>query len=125
MSANPLLEQLKTQNFKPPFNQIKEEHFLPALKLLINEAQKKLDAIKQKEASFENSIEALEVATEDIAWVQNIYFALLHAEATEKLESITAEFAQLTSDFYSKIFLEEELFKKSKCCFIKTKTSSI
>ena len=45
-----------------PFSKIKNEHFLPAFKQLIKETKTEIDAIAENtsEATFENTIEALE-----------------------------------------------------------------
>ena len=42
---NPLLQKFNTKYNSAPFNEIKEEHYLPAFKELIEKSKKKIDEI--------------------------------------------------------------------------------
>ena len=53
--TNPLLQPLTLKDQAIPFNEIKAEHYLPALHEAIAEAKNNIENIKaQKETSFEN-----------------------------------------------------------------------
>ena len=65
-SANPLLQEWNTPHQTPPFSKIRNEHYAPAVKEAIKEAEGNIKRIiRQKEApTFENTIVALQTASE-------------------------------------------------------------
>ena len=74
---NPLLKSFPSKDEVVPFDQIKVEHFIPALHEAIREAKENIEAIKKVVApTFENSILALEQASEKVDRISNIYFNL-------------------------------------------------
>ena len=72
-NSNPLLQEWKTPYQTPPFSQIKNEHYAPAVKEAIKEAEKNIEKIiDQKEApTFENTIEALQLASRKLDRIPN------------------------------------------------------
>ncbi|HBR68251.1 MAG TPA: peptidyl-dipeptidase, partial [Rhodospirillaceae bacterium] len=60
MSANPLLENSILPNHAPPFDKIKEEHYLSAVEEAIEEARENIETIKGHiaEPDFDNTIVA-------------------------------------------------------------------
>ena len=60
-SENPLLTESTAPFGAPQFDQIKDEHYLPAFEQAIVEAKAEIDAIvaNQEEPTFENTIEAM------------------------------------------------------------------
>ena len=63
-SSNPLLDQPNTPYGVPAFDQVKNEHYLPAFEAAIAENKAEIDAIVNNEAepTFENTIVALDRA---------------------------------------------------------------
>ena len=61
---NPLLKEWNTPYQTPPFAEIKTEHYMPAVKQAMKEAEKNIKAIasSKKKPTFENTIVALEKA---------------------------------------------------------------
>ena len=61
-----------------PFSQIKNEHFLPAFKQLIEETKKEIDTITKSNsiATFENTVEALEYSGQQLDRVSSVFFNL-------------------------------------------------
>ena len=61
---NPLLTESTLPFGAPPFDKIRNEHYMPAFEQGIAEAKAEIDAIVANPAapSFENTIEALETA---------------------------------------------------------------
>ena len=59
---NPLLEEFKNEYGIPPFELIKEEHYLPAFDKAIDEHAKEIKLIidNKESPNFENTINALE-----------------------------------------------------------------
>ena len=90
---NPLLHQFTTPYQTPPFNEIKEEHFLPAFQELIKISEKEINDIveNQDEPTFENVIEALAYSGEILDVVSNIFFNLNSAETNDEIQKIAQE----------------------------------
>lgn len=112
---NPLLNPLTLKDQAIPFNEIKVEHYLPALQEAVVEAKKNIEAIKaQKEASFENTILALEQASEKVDRISGVYFNLFSAEANEAHQALAQQISPILSAFSSDISLDDALFQKIK-----------
>lgn len=102
------------------FSQLKTEDFIPALDYALGESRKNLDQITSNEAqaSVENTLIALEQATEKLDIVTTIYFNLFSAEADDNLQSLAKEIspklAAFNSDFYLNPRIYERLMSLSK-----------
>lgn len=113
---NPLLENFNTQHRSAPFNEIREEHFLPAFQELIKISEKEIDDIveNKEEPSFENVIEALAYSGEKLDVVSSIFFNLNSAETNDEIQKIAQEVSPLLTEFSAKISQNEKLFSKIK-----------
>lgn len=113
---NPLLENFNTPFETPPFENIKEEHFLPALKEAISRARSEIDKITANPSTpdFENTIEALERTGELVSRISEIFFNLNSAETNEEIQKIAREFSPLLSEYGNDIMLNEKLFERVK-----------
>lgn len=111
---NPLLHTYTTKFGTVPFNEIKEEHFLPALKEAINQAKGEIESItSNKEVpSFTNTIEALERSGELVSKVAEVFFNLNSAETNKNIQKIAQELSPLLSQYGNDIMLNAELFEK-------------
>lgn len=116
MSDNPLLSPFSAPHEAPPFDQIKEEHYLPAIKAAIEEARANIDAIKNNtdEPDFANTIEALESASDRLGIVAGIFYNQLSAAGTDKLERLAEEIGPLNANFSSDVALDPEIFARVK-----------
>ena len=113
---NPLLENFQTPYQSAPFNEIKEEHFLPAFQELIKISEKEIDDIvKNPEApTFANVIEALAFSGEKLDVVSGIFFNLNSAETNDEIQKIAQEVSPLLTEYSAKISQNEQLFEKIK-----------
>ncbi|WP_332029393.1 M3 family metallopeptidase [Kaistella sp.] len=113
---NPLLENFNTKHRSAPFNEIREEHFLPAFQELIKISEKEIDDIVEndEEPSFENVIEALAYSGEKLDVVSSIFFNLNSAETNDEIQKIAQEVSPLLTEFSAKISQNEKLFSKIK-----------
>lgn len=121
MSANPLLASFDLPHQAPPFDQIKASHFLPAVKQAIEEAKGNIEAIKAAsgEPTFENTIVALETASERLGITAGIFYNQLHCNADDKLEALADEIGPLNANFSSDVAMDEDLFKRVKAVYDK------
>ena len=113
---NPLLQKFNTKHNSAPFNEIKEEHYLPAFKELIEKSKKEIDEIanNSEEPTFSNTIEALAYSGEQLDVVSNIFFNLNSAETNDEIQKIAQEVSPLLSEYSSQISQNEALFNRIK-----------
>lgn len=113
---NVLLKKFTTPFETVPFNEIKPEDFLPAVKEAIATAKKRIADIKANTApeTFENVMEALEAASPEVDLISGIFFNLHSAETNDKIQDIAKEFSPLLTEFGNDISLDADLFKKIK-----------
>lgn len=113
---NVLLKKFTTPFETVPFNEIKPEDFLPAVKEAIATAKTRIAAIKANTApeNFENVMEALEASGPEVDLISGIFFNLHSAETNDQIQEIAKEFSPLLTDFGNDISLDADLFKKIK-----------
>ncbi len=123
--TNPLLKEFNSPFGTVPFEEIKTEHYLPALKAAIQEGLQEVDEIcaNSAEPSFQNTIVALENAGERVSRIAEIFFNLNSAETNEEIQMLARDFSPLLSEYRNDIILNPELFNRVK--EVKQKDSSL
>jgi len=119
--SNPLLMKWNTPHETAPFNSIKTEDFVPAIDVALTEARKDVDAIinNPDPATFQNTIEALEVSGEKLDRVAGVLFNLNSAETNKELQAVAREVSPKLSEFGNYVSLNEDLFKRVKAVYDK------
>ncbi len=114
--TNPFLSEYKTPFEVPPFDQIKNEHFLPALKEGMKEQNEEVEAIvnNPQPPTFENTIVARETSGELLTKVNNVFENLLSANTNDTLQEIAKEVSPLLSQHYDNIRMNAKLFERVK-----------
>jgi len=113
---NILTENFTTPYQSAPFDQIKNEDYLPAFKELIQKSEKEIDAIinNNEEPTFENTIEALAFSGDQLDRASNVFFNLNSAETSDELQQIAQEVSPILTEYSSKISQNEALFSRIK-----------
>ena len=113
---NPLLAPFETPFFIPPFDLIKEHHYLPAIEENIEKAKKEIDLIVTTNAapSFENTIVALEKSGRLLSQAASVLFNLNSAETNETIQEATMKASPLLAAFNNEIKQNEQLFGRVK-----------
>jgi len=116
MSKNPLLSISDLPNMAPPFAQITDAHYLPAIEAAIQEARANYDAIKNNPdaPTFENTLEAMETASETLGTATGIFYNQLSCMGGDELHALAEKIGPITSNFGSDIILDETLFARVK-----------
>ena len=116
MAGNPLLTRSDLPNYAPTFDKIKEEHFLPAIEIAIEEAQENIEAIKacNDEPDFNNTIAALEVASETLGTASSIFYNQLSAAGTDELRNLAEQIVPINAAFSSDVMMDDDLFSRVK-----------
>jgi peptidyl-dipeptidase Dcp len=115
-NPNPLLSKSSLFDEAVPFQKIKLEHYLPAVEEGIRLAKEKIEKIKAntQTANFENTIEALEFASEQLEYAVGIYFNLFSADADTDFQGLAKDISPKVAAFQSDVNLDTELFEKIK-----------
>lgn len=111
---NPFLVKWDTPFGAPPFDIIKEEHYLPAIEEGIRLHKEEIDAIinNQEKATFENTFVAYDSAGEILRRVNAVFGGIRGAENTPGLQDIAKTTTPMLSAHYNSIQLNEDLFKR-------------
>lgn len=116
MNDNPFFSEWSTPYGVPPFDQIKEEHFLPAFDLAIAKQNKEINAIvnNTEVPTFGNTIAALDKSGGDLRKVGGVFFNLTEANTNDEISKIEGEIAPKLANHKDNIMLNAELFNKVK-----------
>ena len=112
--ANPLLQSFNTPFEVPPFDQIKPEHYVPAIEESINLARKEIEDIVSNEdqPTFQNTIETLESSGEYMSRAASILFNLNSAETNDIIQQIAQEVSPKLTSFNNEIKQNSKLFDR-------------
>lgn len=118
---NPLLQEWKTPHQTPPFSQIKNKHYEPAVKAAIKEAQANIKAITDnaEAPTFENTIVAMETAQESLSRITSILFNLNECNTNEELQKIVMKLLPELTRFETSVSMDAKLFARIKTLYDK------
>ena len=112
---NPLLAPFQLPRQAVPFDRLRNEHFIPALRVAIAEAQRNVAAIRASASEdFEGAVVALESAAERTGLIAGIFFNFLAARSDEALQAMARDVSPMLAAFSSDVSLDEALFAKIK-----------
>ncbi len=118
-SNNPFLTKFTAKDEAVPFDQIKVEHYLPALDEAITVAKNNVAKIKANTATpdFENTIVALEAASELAEKIALTYGNLEVANADEALQALAKDIYPKLTALSSDISLDPAVFARVKAVY--------
>ena len=104
----------------PPFDLIKEDHYLPAFERGMAEQKAEIEAIAQnpEPASFENTMIALEKSGQLLSRVSRVFGGLASAHTNDRLEAIRTEVTPLLSAHRDSILLNDNLFNRIETLYL-------
>ena len=116
MTENPLLAKWDTPFGVPPFDKIKSEDYLPAMRIAIKNHQKEIDAIlnNNQKPTFKNTIEALETSGADLNKITNVFFAVSAANTDDVLKETRKKIMPELTAHADGISLNSNLFNRIK-----------
>ncbi len=116
---NPFFESYQTPFSVPPFDQIKNEHFIPAIKEGIRQHQKETERIKSnpEPPSFENTIMALDCSGMLLKRVQSVFYNFNSANTSEEIQSIAREISPLLSEHLNNTSMDTPLFSRVRSVY--------
>jgi len=116
---NPFFKPYGTPFNVPPFNLIKNEHFLPAIEEGIKREQAEVEAIinNPEPPHFENTIAALDHTGIFLSEVTAVFGSLQGANTNKELQALARKTAPLMAAHRDNIGLNEKLFQRIKAVY--------
>ena len=113
-SLNPFLTEYTTPFQVPPFDQIKNEHYLPAFEAGIAEQQAEVEAISNntEPATFENTILPFDKSGQTLDRVSNVFFNLNECLTDDEMMAIAEQVLPLLSKHSDAIMMNPKLFER-------------
>ena len=118
-SENPFFTQWNTPFGVPPFDEIKEDHYMDAFKEGMRYHKKEVEIISEnpEKATFQNTIEALDKSGALLTKVSEVFYGLQSAHTNDRIQSIAKEVAPLNSQHTDDILLNDKLFQRIKTIY--------
>ena len=97
--TNPLLADWNTPFGLPPFDQVSDDHYMPAVEAALAESRANIAAIADNPDApdFANTIEALERADDTLGRVLGAFYNVAGADSNPAREALQREFAPMLS----------------------------
>ncbi|MEO6681886.1 MAG: dipeptidyl carboxypeptidase II, partial [Ginsengibacter sp.] len=127
LTNNPLLVESTLPYFTPDFSTIQNAHFKPAILEGIRQQKEAVEkiALDKEEATFENTIVALEKSNELLQRVLAPFYALTGAHTNDTLQAVQEEIAPLLAEKEDFIYLNDALFARVKELFNKKESLNL
>jgi peptidyl-dipeptidase Dcp len=124
---NPLVKQSPHKYGAVSFNEIKQEHFIPALEYAIKDAEKILDEVKNNTdaPTFENTALPMETCSELMGTIAHTYFNLMSAESDNDFKELAQQISPKLSAFSNNVHLDSKLFEKVKYLYENMDTENL
>ena len=118
-NINPLLDKFNNLHQTAPFDAIRMEHYMPAFQESIKIAKNEIDEIAKNpvEASFENTVVAMEFVGELLDQVSSVFFNLNYANTNDEIQALAREVSPLLSEFSNDIVMNEQLWERIKIIY--------
>jgi peptidyl-dipeptidase Dcp len=119
--SNPFAKVSTLPFHYPAFDQIKDEHFMPAFAAGMQEQLREVAGIANnpKPATFDNTIVAMERSGQLLARVATTFSNLQTANTDDKLDEIDREMSPKLAAHHDAIYLNDKLFKRVKAVYDK------
>ncbi len=121
VAANPFFEEYGTPFDVPPFDRIKNRHYLPAFEQAMLRHDRQIADIAGSPAAptFENTVEALDRSGEPLERVARTFFGLMSAHTNDEMQKIAQQVTPKLSKHRDDILLNQDLFRRVKAVYQK------
>ncbi len=112
--SNPFFEPWRTPFGIPPFDSIKDEHYLEAFNEAFAEHNAEILKIAENQApaTFENTVEALERSAALLRKVGGVFFNMSSAHTNDVIQNIQMEIAPKFAAHQGQLFNNQKLFSR-------------
>ena len=114
VSPNPFLSEYTTPFQVPPFDQIKNEHYMPAFEAGIKEQQTEVEEIvnNAETPTFENTILPFDKSGQTLNRVSNVFFNLNECLTNDEMIAIAEQVLPMLSKHSDAIMMNPKLFER-------------
>jgi peptidyl-dipeptidase Dcp len=118
---NPFFKEWTTPFGVPPFDEIREEHFVPAVKEGIQQQQAEIDAIvnNPETPGFENTILAYDKSGQLLNKVSGVFNPLNSANTNDNMQAIAREISPMMTQHRDNMMMNPGLFARVKAVYEK------
>ena len=111
---NPFLSEYATPFQVPPFDQIKNEHYMPAFEAGIKEQQAEIEAIanSSETPTFANTILPFDKSGQTLDRVSNVFFNLNECLTNDEMNAIAEQVLPMLSKHGDAIMMNPKLFER-------------
>lgn len=115
-AQNPLLGEFNTLHGTAPFDEIKTEHYEPAILEGIRQNQAEIEAIcnNPEKPTFENTIVSMERSGKLLNRATSLFFNLLEADTNDQMQEVASRIMPALTEHGNNINLNEKLFERMK-----------
>ncbi len=110
----------------PPFDKIKTEDYEPAIRAALEEAESRVESIATSDEAptFENTVEALEVASRRLDRISAIMMNLNECCTSDALQAVVMKLEPLMTRFSMKVMTDRRLYEKVEKIKLKIEKSA-
>ncbi|MGA2587129.1 MAG: M3 family metallopeptidase [Candidatus Aminicenantales bacterium] len=114
--VNPFFIAWDTPFETPPFDKIKDAHYMPAFQAGMDRQKKEIEAITNNPdaPTFANTLEALERSGELLTKVSNVFYNLTSSNTNDEMQKTQSAVAPLLAKHQDDINLNQKLFQRVK-----------
>jgi peptidyl-dipeptidase Dcp len=118
-SDNPLLAPSPLPFGAPPFDRLRDEHFLPAIELGMREHLAEIESIaaRTEAPAFENTLEALERSGELLTRALRAFHAITGTNTNDTLQALQVEIAPRLAAHTDAIHLDPRLYARVRAIY--------
>jgi peptidyl-dipeptidase Dcp len=118
-TANPFFTDWDTPYGIPPFDRILDEHYKPAFDRGIEELRADIAAIRDnpEPPTFENTIEALELAGERLTQVSRVFFNITNTDTNDALQELEVEISPVLTREQDAVYLDPKIFERVQAVY--------
>ncbi|MEL7200904.1 MAG: M3 family metallopeptidase [Pseudomonadota bacterium] len=119
LEGNPFTEDWETPFGVPPFSEIEDTDYMPAMKAAIMSLRDEIEVIVNTDAapSFENTIVALDIAGRQLNKVTNTFGNVTNTDTNDALRALEAEIYPMLTREFNAIQFNENLFERVKAVY--------
>ena len=116
---NPLLQQWTNPYETPPFDRLLHTHYAPAINEAIQIAEERLEIIASDDAlpDFENTIVALETATQELDRCTALMFNINECATCDEMQRLVLDMMPELTRFDNRMWMDDRLFAKVKSLY--------
>ncbi|MCL2132534.1 MAG: M3 family metallopeptidase [Lentimicrobiaceae bacterium] len=116
---NPFFQKWNTPYEIPPFEKIKNEHYIPAFEEGIKQQEEEVAAIvnQNEPPTFANTVEALEFSGDLLNKVAAVFFNILQTNSSEEMQKIAEDIMPKLTAHEDNINLNKPLFERVRTVF--------